>query len=187
MTSFVQPLDAGIIRCFKAHYKCMFCLRTIELDEAGKDDIYKINLLKVMFMAQEAWASISADTIKNCWEHAFAMFDIAGKDLDDLTCDPAAWLIILKFTNSTISSLPEIKNLLHAHLGACFNFSQWKLAIDTVMAAVTAANELQQKALIPSENRTFPAVPMSHLLHPELSQVVSELMQIVVLSLVWRN
>ncbi|KIK76212.1 hypothetical protein PAXRUDRAFT_68930, partial [Paxillus rubicundulus Ve08.2h10] len=69
MTSFVQPLDTGIIHCFKAHYQCTFCLCAIELDEAGDDDIYKINLLKVMLMVKEAWASVSANTIKNCWKH----------------------------------------------------------------------------------------------------------------------
>ena len=73
MTSFVQPLDAGIIRCFKAHYRRAFCLRAVELDEAGEDDIYKINLLEVMLLAKEAWASISMETIKNCWKHAFAL------------------------------------------------------------------------------------------------------------------
>ncbi|KIK74871.1 hypothetical protein PAXRUDRAFT_174439 [Paxillus rubicundulus Ve08.2h10] len=72
MTSFVQPLDAGTIRCFKAHYCHAFCLHTVELDEAGDIDIYKINLLEVMLMVKEAWAKVSAETIKNCWQHAFA-------------------------------------------------------------------------------------------------------------------
>jgi hypothetical protein len=29
----------------------------------------KIDLLKVMLMAQAAWAAVSADTIRNCWNH----------------------------------------------------------------------------------------------------------------------
>lgn len=73
MTSFIQPLDAGIIRCFKAHYRRIFCLRAIDLDEAGEDDIYKINLLEVMLTVKEAWACVSQETIKNCWDHAFAL------------------------------------------------------------------------------------------------------------------
>jgi len=48
MTSFVQPLDAGIIQCFKAHYQQQFCLCAIEKDELSKHDIYKINLLEGM-------------------------------------------------------------------------------------------------------------------------------------------
>ena len=73
MTSFVQPLDAGVIRCFKAHYRREFCLRTVELDEAGEDEIYSINLLEVMTMVREAWANVGSETIKNCWNHAFQL------------------------------------------------------------------------------------------------------------------
>lgn len=69
MTPFVQPLDAGIIRCFKAHYRRSFCLRAIERDEAGDDDIYEINLLEGMLMARAAWDAVTAETIKNCWRH----------------------------------------------------------------------------------------------------------------------
>ena len=45
LTSFVQPLDAGIIRCFKAHYRTSLCKRAVDLDEAGQREIYKINVL----------------------------------------------------------------------------------------------------------------------------------------------
>jgi len=70
MTSFVQPLDSGIIRCFKAHYRKAFCLRALDLDEAGADDIYKINLLEVMLLAKAAWDAVSVETITNCWNHS---------------------------------------------------------------------------------------------------------------------
>ena len=70
MTSFVQPLDQGIIWCFKAHYHKAFCLQAIELNDAGADDIYKIKLLETMFIVKEAWDAVSPETIKNCWKHA---------------------------------------------------------------------------------------------------------------------
>ena len=69
MTSYVQPLDARIIRCVKAHYRPAFCLCAIELDDAGEDNIYKINLLKVMLMVKEAWKAMMLETITNCWNH----------------------------------------------------------------------------------------------------------------------
>jgi hypothetical protein len=69
MTSFVQPLDAGIIRCFKAYYRQEFCLRAIEKDELGERDIYKIDLLEGMLMAREAWKQVSSSTILHCWSH----------------------------------------------------------------------------------------------------------------------
>ena len=51
LTSWVQPLDAGIIRCFKAHYHWCFCKNALEHDELGEADIYNINLLQVLQMA----------------------------------------------------------------------------------------------------------------------------------------
>jgi hypothetical protein len=69
MTSFVQPCDAGIIRCFKALYRRNFCARAVDLDEAGERDIYKNDLLEAMMMARAAWNSISSTTIKHCWDH----------------------------------------------------------------------------------------------------------------------
>jgi DDE superfamily endonuclease len=69
MTSFVQPLDAGIIRCFKAHYHQEFCLHAIKKDNAGEHDIYKINLLEGMLLACKAWRQVEGSTIKNCWNH----------------------------------------------------------------------------------------------------------------------
>jgi DDE superfamily endonuclease len=69
LTPFVQPCDAGIICCFKAIYRCNFCMCAIDLDEAGKQEIYKIDLLEVMLMAKSAWDTVSPETIKHCWDH----------------------------------------------------------------------------------------------------------------------
>lgn len=69
MTSFVQPLDAGIIRTCKALYRKAFCVRAVELDEAGERDIYKINLLESIYMFQAAWKKVSSETMQNCWNH----------------------------------------------------------------------------------------------------------------------
>ena len=48
MTPFVQPCDAGIIWCFKAIYQHNFCSHALDLDDAGKHEIYKIDLLEAM-------------------------------------------------------------------------------------------------------------------------------------------
>ena len=40
LTSYVQPCDAGIIRTTKALYRTAFCLRAMELDDAGRRDIF---------------------------------------------------------------------------------------------------------------------------------------------------
>jgi DDE superfamily endonuclease len=69
MTPYVQPLDAGIIRCFKAHYRQAFCLRAIEQDEAGKENVYQMDLLEAMLLAKKSWDAVSPQTIAHCWNH----------------------------------------------------------------------------------------------------------------------
>lgn len=66
LTPWVQPLDAGIIRCFKAHYRKRFCKNALECDELGEANIYEIDLLQVLNMATDAWDDVTPDTIKNC-------------------------------------------------------------------------------------------------------------------------
>jgi hypothetical protein len=63
----LQPLDAGIIRCFKAHYQRAFFQRALDLDNAEELDIYKISLHEAMLMAKEAWDAILSTTIERCW------------------------------------------------------------------------------------------------------------------------
>jgi hypothetical protein len=69
LTPYVQPLDAGIIRCVKAHYRKSFCICAVDMDEAGEHDIYKINLLEIMLMVWQAWDAVTPETIANCWRH----------------------------------------------------------------------------------------------------------------------
>ena len=66
LTAFVQPLDVGIIRWFKAHYQNNFCWRAIQLDVAEEHDIYKIDLHEGMMMAKEAWKAVSPTTFAHC-------------------------------------------------------------------------------------------------------------------------
>lgn len=69
MTSVIQPMDAGIIRCFKAHYKRLFCERAILREESGEIDLYKLDQLEGMILAQEAWDNVTSRTVTNCWTH----------------------------------------------------------------------------------------------------------------------
>jgi hypothetical protein len=71
MTAFIQPLDAGIICCFKAHYCALFCQCTLDLDTIGEENIFKINICKAMLMAKEAWDAVQPMTIKCCWDQPY--------------------------------------------------------------------------------------------------------------------
>lgn len=142
MTSHIQPCDAGIIRTFKAHYRRSFCLRAIDLDEAGEPEIYKIDLLEAMMMAKDAWDSVSKETIVNCWKHvqilptdrtqellmkelleeegiqadeSTAHTDHGAKDLS-ARLDDHTW-DLLECYASTNMTLPEVERLVMEHIG----------------------------------------------------------------------
>jgi len=148
MTSFVQPCDGGIIRCLKAHYRCEFCLRALEKEEAGERDIYMINLLEAMLMAKEAWTEVTTDTIAHCWRHTKILPSSAGairlvttpqapaakSTTGNPQHDLKAWEIILEFATSDMG-LPQAEAKLQAHLGTRFKDGDWRAALKAVMDA----------------------------------------------------
>ncbi len=50
-TSWIQPLNAGIIWTFKAYYHLAFYNCVVECYEASDEFIYKINQLEIMLLA----------------------------------------------------------------------------------------------------------------------------------------
>lgn len=71
LTSVIQPCDAGIIRALKSHYHTRFVNRSIRNFHLGLRGtlIYKINILEAMRLIKQAWHTVSAKTIANCWKH----------------------------------------------------------------------------------------------------------------------
>jgi len=75
LTSHVQPLDAGIIKCFKSYYRKKTILRSINLfteelekkERTPMKDMFKVNQLVAMRISKKAWDSLSTSTIANCW------------------------------------------------------------------------------------------------------------------------
>ena len=72
LTVHVQPKDQGIIRCFKAHYRKRFIQHAIDRYNEGitPAEIYNINQLQAMQMAEAAWHDVDTTTIRNCWRKA---------------------------------------------------------------------------------------------------------------------
>ena len=155
LTPFVQPLDTGVIRCFKAHYRQALCQRALDLDDAGEWDIYKISLVEAMFLAKDAWHAISSETIKNCWDHtgiqrAPIMLRVTIPRLpQNASNDPnaettaTAWDILENFA-TTDMTLPQAEDALKDHLGDQYFDEKWRPALVAVMAAekdTTAALE----------------------------------------------
>ena len=140
LTSHIQPLDAGIIRCFKAHYRHEFCLRAIQRDNAAEEDIYKIDLLEAMMMAMQAWESVSPATLKHCWNHT----GIQRPPLPKITLRhprplmpanlAAGWDIVTQFVTEQWS-LPDVHSRLQKRLGNNYIASEWNETLDSVLSA----------------------------------------------------
>jgi hypothetical protein len=90
LTAFIQPLDAGVIRCFKAHYRRGFLRKVLERDEAGQMHIYRIDQLEAMQLSMIAWGQVAPSTIVNCWRHTGICppsFFNAGDAIEDSVMD----------------------------------------------------------------------------------------------------
>jgi DDE superfamily endonuclease len=72
LTAHIQPKDQGIICCFKAHYHVRFIQRAIDRYDEGitPANIYEINQLQAMRLAELAWRDVNTTTIQNCWRKA---------------------------------------------------------------------------------------------------------------------
>jgi hypothetical protein len=68
ITTFLQPLDAGIIQNFKVNYKALFLLWL--LDQILSNGPRKLDLLSAIHTVIEAWSHVTVDTMRNCWCHS---------------------------------------------------------------------------------------------------------------------
>ena len=145
LTAHVQPNDQGIIQCFKAHYRARFIQRAVDRYDEGitPAEIYSINQLQAMRMADLAWRSVDAATIRNCWHKAGILPDDADVDFPS---DPS-----LSYANQpsiTISSLlhdstSQMDPVAHAK-------SQVQAALDDLVAtgALQKTNRMDIESLL---------------------------------------
>lgn len=69
-TSVIQPLDQGIIKNFKAHYRKLVLKDIIRhMDLHGTKPADKLNVLQAMRYVESAWNLVKPDTIANCFRH----------------------------------------------------------------------------------------------------------------------
>src|SRR5690554_3410109 len=69
MTSKLQPMDAGIIRSFKAHYRLRFSEQVLSNLENDVPNPARIDILIGINIAVRAWDEVSSTTIANCFNH----------------------------------------------------------------------------------------------------------------------
>ena len=75
-TAGTQPLDAGIIRNFKYHYRLLFVNHLIKFFPQRRDDETMEGLVKrtvpisvAIYWIKSAWDDVKAETIVNCFRH----------------------------------------------------------------------------------------------------------------------
>lgn len=91
-TSRLQPLDAGIIKNFKVHYRKSLVKHTLTTINDGSDEnassiCKSVNVLLAIQWIKQAWDSVTADTIRNCFRRCGALprsEDESGDPFSDL-------------------------------------------------------------------------------------------------------
>jgi len=68
-TAFLQPMDAGIIRTFKAHYRKLFIRHIIQQYDTGisANVASKLDIKQAIDYIAEAMEQVTSVTIRNCW------------------------------------------------------------------------------------------------------------------------
>ena len=66
-TSYIQPLDAGIIKNLKHHYRRFLVRRKIDTIENGVP--FYIDLLQSLLFLKTAWSKVTCTTIEKCFKH----------------------------------------------------------------------------------------------------------------------
>nr|XP_042904211.1 tigger transposable element-derived protein 4-like [Parasteatoda tepidariorum] len=68
-TSVLQPMDQGVIKVFKQHYKMRLVKRMLEgLENTG--ELKKVNMLEAIELIVSAWELITPSAIANCFRKA---------------------------------------------------------------------------------------------------------------------
>jgi hypothetical protein len=83
-TSVFQPLDLGVIKCYKQLYRKRLMQTAVCLMDAGKNTKKKINKLKALHYTVAALQEVTQQTIKNCFRKAGYMQGQSSGDSDIL-------------------------------------------------------------------------------------------------------
>ncbi|KAM7300320.1 putative acyl-CoA synthetase [Ixodes scapularis] len=81
MTAKIQPLDAGIIRAVKAHYRGELMRHYIACAEDNKPRT--VDLRWCLQKLKRAWDAVRPQTIVNCWRHAGILVNSSAMEVED--------------------------------------------------------------------------------------------------------
>ncbi|XP_040074994.2 tigger transposable element-derived protein 6-like [Ixodes scapularis] len=81
MTAKIQPLDAGIIRAVKAHYRGELVRHYIACAEDNERQT--VDLRWCLQKLKSAWDAVRPQTIVNCWRHAGILVNSSAMEVED--------------------------------------------------------------------------------------------------------
>ncbi|XP_061191526.1 tigger transposable element-derived protein 6-like [Saccostrea echinata] len=80
-TAHIQPMDAGIIKAFKAHYRRQLVAHYIDCAEKNKEQT--VDLRQALHMVKMAWDCVSTKTITNCYRHVQILPEAEDAQFDE--------------------------------------------------------------------------------------------------------
>ena len=87
LTSWVQPLDQGIIRAVKADYRKLHIRWILAMLDAGKFENAnkaRVDIRSALEWARTVWVELSQETVRNCWNRAKTVpKQVVGEGPDD--------------------------------------------------------------------------------------------------------
>ncbi len=143
LTAHIQPMDQGIIKSFKAHYRAKYIQRAIDNYDANvtPSKIYDIDQLEAMRLANAAWDEVDATTIRRCWRKASIL-----PDLKSSSSKPSVSIPISSLVN-TIS-----KSSVSIPVSSLINNDK-NPVVDAEKLVKDALDELEKTGALQSSNR----------------------------------
>jgi len=110
-TSHLQPLDSGIIKCFKSHYRKLQLQHIVQMidDETQPD----LNLKQAVYFIKAAWQNVTPAVIQNCWVHA-GLIKKDSLSMNSVTDAPVASSVPTCDVQAILRKLPGAGSLMSA-------------------------------------------------------------------------
>lgn len=100
-TAITQPMDQGVIKNIKHHYRHFLMKKLLDYVEDGSNNPkqFKINILDAMNMISKAWSKVKYTTIQNCFKKAGfgSLFNSQDDEFDMSDSGKYALLLIMQY------------------------------------------------------------------------------------------
>lgn len=80
VTSLIQPMDQGVIRNFKHHYRTSFTRKLISTDVNVPQFQKEFTIKDAVFAAALAWQDVTPSTVRNCWKKLWPLGSVEDDD-----------------------------------------------------------------------------------------------------------